>query len=62
MHADRCGLLVPLFDNARAVNASRHLQQLALLIHRYEEIRSLGYGGLVSYFNERPETFGQFGP
>jgi hypothetical protein len=43
VHADRCGLLVPLFEQAKSKNASRHLHQLAQLFRRYEEIRLLGY-------------------
>jgi hypothetical protein len=43
MHADRCGLLVSLFEDAGKINASQHLHQLALLIRRYDEVRGLGY-------------------
>jgi hypothetical protein len=43
VHADRCGLLLPLLEQATAVNASKLLPKLARLVRRYEEIRNPGY-------------------
>ncbi|MHC2394999.1 hypothetical protein ACVMHZ_009751 [Bradyrhizobium liaoningense] len=43
VHADRCGLLVPLFERTKSRNASIHLHQLAQLLARYENVRNLAY-------------------
>jgi hypothetical protein len=43
VHADRCGLLAPLFEQAKSRNASIHLHQLAQLLARYENVRKLAY-------------------
>jgi hypothetical protein len=43
VHADRCGLLALLFEHATNVSPNEHLQQLAKLLRRYEDVRSLAY-------------------
>ncbi len=40
VHADRCGLLLPLLEAATKVNASKHLPRLVQLVRRYEKMRT----------------------
>jgi hypothetical protein len=48
VHADRCGLLPALLEAAQANQANVHLQRIALLARRYDDVRRRAYG--------RPDT------